>query len=382
MRILIAHSAYLAGPVSGENRVAEDEATLLREAGHDVATWTPAPSEGGPARLLQTGARAIWSRQATGTIAELVRRHRSQVVHVHNLFPMLSPAAIRAARREGAAVVMTLHNYRLLCLPATFLRDDRTCELCLGHIPWRGVRYRCFRGSVAGSAALATSLTLHRGLGTFGRVSRFLAVSEFVRRKHVTAGLPADRISVKPNFAWAAPRRVGPGEHFIFVGRLGPEKGIGTLVDAWRDVPAPLVIVGAGPEAERLAATAPATVRLLGTLPPHEVAGWIGRARALLIPSILYEGAPRTVVEAYASGVPVLASRIGALPEAVEDGSSGLLVNPGDRSAWAQASRRLLDDSLSERLGEGAFRLWTARFGPERALENLESSYREALAAS
>src|SRR5207245_9436767 len=128
---------------------------------------------------------------------------------------VLSPSGLRAAAREGAGVVMTLHNYRLLCLPATFLREDRVCEACLGRLPWRGVVHRCYRGSGLASATLAASIALHRAAGSFESVSLYLAVSEFVRHKHVEAGFPAERARVKPRFAGETPPRAGPGEYSL-----------------------------------------------------------------------------------------------------------------------------------------------------------------------
>jgi glycosyltransferase involved in cell wall biosynthesis len=270
---------------------------------------------------------------------------------------------------------MTLHNYRLLCLPATFLRDDRACEDCLGKLPWRGVVHRCDRCSAAGSAALAASLGVHRRTGTFGHVSAFLAVSEFVRDKHVEAGMDAARIRVKPNFVAAMPRRQGPGSDFLYLGRLSSEKGLDRLVGQWRHVPARLVVVGDGPERAALEAAAPDTVEFRGAVPPGEVAGYLARARALVLPSICYEGAPRTVVEAYAAGVPVIANRHGALPSVVADGVTGLLVDPGSLGGWRAALERLGDDAESMRLGEGAFAAWQSRYSPEQGLADLEAAY-------
>jgi glycosyltransferase involved in cell wall biosynthesis len=358
--------------MSGETMVAEDEARLLREGGHDVHMWAPVPEAEGVLGL------------AVQMVKRLVREHRADIVHAHNLFTALSPAVLRAAAAEGAAVVMTLHSYRLLCLPGSLLRDGKVCELCLGRLPWRGVRYRCYRDSMPASAALATSLSVHRAIRTFNRVTRFFAVSRFVRDKYVQAGFPSGQIAVKPNFSWPSPRRSGPGEYFLVLGRLHPEKGVGTVVEAWRDHGAPgrVLVAGDGTEAASLRKTAPSTVEFLGEVPPPQVPDLVARARALLVPSLWYEAAPRGIVEAYAVGVPVVASRIGALPEAVEEGVSGLLAAPGDAASWAAAAARLADDSESERLGDGAHRMWRERFSPERGLQDLEAAYREAMSSA
>lgn len=379
MRILILHSRYLSGGMSGENRVVGDEARLLIEGGHQVDVWDPTPANAHGRRLMSTAARAVWSTDATARVRGLIRRSKAEIVHCHNLFPVLSPAALRAASGERAAVVMTLHNYRLLCLPATFVRDGRICEDCLGRALWPGVVHACYRDSTLGSATLATSLTLHAALHTFDRVTKYLAVSRFVRRKYVEAGWPEDRIEVKSNFSWENPRREGPGHYFLYLGRLSAEKGVATLLSAWRRSPARLLVVGDGPTAAMLKADVPRNVEFRAEVSPAEVPALIRGARALLLPSICYEGQPRVILEAYSAGVPVLASELGALPEAVAP-DSGLLIAPGDAGAWADAVERLLDDRESERLGQGAWQRWRDQYSPERGLQNLEGAYRRAMA--
>jgi glycosyltransferase involved in cell wall biosynthesis len=381
VRILILHSRYLSGAASGENRVVDDEARLLTEGGHQVDVWDPSPHNVHGLRLMGTAGRAIWSTDATARVRGLIRRSKAEIVHCHNLFPVLSPAVLRAARDERAAVVMTLHNYRLLCLPATFIRDGRVCEDCLGRTPWPGVVHACYRDSTLGSAALATSLSLHNAFHTFDRVTKYLAVSGFVRRKYVEAGWPDDRIEVKSNFAWENPRRDGPGRHFLYLGRLSPEKGVATLLAAWKRSSARLLVVGDGPTAQALRGGAPTNVEFRPTVAPAEVPALIREARAVLLPSRWYEAQPRVILEAYAAGVPVVASDIGALPEAVSP-DSGLLVAPGDAGAWADAVGKLLDDRESERLGHGAWGLWRDRYSPEHALQNLEDAYRRAVASN
>ena len=383
MRILILHSTYLSGSVSGENRVAADESRLLREGGHEVGVWAPSPDVSGPLGQLRAGMSAIWSAKAARQVRDTVRRRQIEVVHVHNLFPTLSPAVLRSARSAGASVLVTLHNFRLMCLPADLLRDGRICEECVGHLPWRGVAHRCYRGSALGSTALATSLVAHRGIGTFDGVERFLAVSGFVRDKYIEAGMHPEQVAVKPNFTWASDHRVGPGEYFLYLGRLAPEKGVDTLLAAWRlgRPKLPLVVIGDGPDADILRHNAPDGVEFRGQLPPDQVGAALSRARALLVPSRWYEAAPRAIIEAYAAGVPVVASDIGALPEAVADGVSGRLAPPNDAKAWAEVVSSL-DDAESHRLGAGAFRLWEERFSPERGLEGLEAAYRGAVAVS
>jgi glycosyltransferase involved in cell wall biosynthesis len=373
LRVMVLHSRYSSGAVSGENRVVDDEIRLLQGAGHAVMGWSPEIELGARSGQIRAGLEAVWSVTAQRELRSRVRRFRPDVIHCHNLFPAFSPSVLRATR---VPVVVTLHNYRLLCLPSTFLRDGVICEACHGRSVWQGVVHRCYRGSLPASAALGASLTVHRAAATFRRASRYLAVSAFVRDKHVAAGFSPRAITVKPNFSWPADRRVGPGEYFLAVGRLSTEKGFQTAVRAWDEaMPAKLVVAGDGPLRSDLQAGAPSNVEFLGAVPPDRVPALIARARAVIVPSICYEGSPRSVTEAYGSGVPVIASRLGAIPEVVDEDVTGVLVPPSDPTRLRAAVLRLTDDALCRGLGDAAYAAWEQLYGPERAIRNLELAY-------
>jgi glycosyltransferase involved in cell wall biosynthesis len=378
VRVAVFHSRYLSGPASGENRVLGDDIKLLTDAGHEVRSWTPSPGTT-PREQAKAAVQAVWSLEAVARVRELVRTWGAEIVHCHNLFPLLSPAVIREASTQGAGVVMTLHNYRLMCLAGSFHRDGHTCEECLGRAPWRGVAHRCYRGSALASGVLATSLITHRSMNTFDRVDRFIAVSGFVRQKHVEAGISAERIGVATQFAWPTARREGPGDYFLYVGRLTREKGANSLVEAWTQDMGRLVVVGDGPEMDHLRAVASPAVEFHGLVCGDEVPPLLRGARALLVPSLANDPAPRSVTEAYAAGVPVVASRSGGLPEMVRDGESGLLVTAGVAEEWAAAVGRLSDDEEAIRLGAGAWRLWSEMHRPEHSLGRLEGAYSAVL---
>lgn len=378
MRILILHSRYRSGPASGENRVVEDEARLLSEAGHEVDVFAPALSDPSGLKMIQAGLGAIWSREAVAEVKRRVDRRKPDIVHCHNLFPALSPAVFRVIEGD-VPIVVTLHNYRFLCLPATLFRDEKVCEDCLGRLPWPGIVHKCYQGSHLASMALASSLLLHRAIGTYDQVRLYIAISEFVRKKHIEGGFSPDQIVVKPHFAWAVEPREGPGDYFVYLGRLSPEKGVTELVDTWRMVKARLLIIGDGPEASRLRASAAGNVEFRGVVQPDEVPALLRGARALLAPSLWHEGAGKVVLEAYAAGVPVLVSSAGALPEIVQDEVTGLVLPPTDAAAWVEAVDRLLDDAESERMGRSGWELWSARYSPERGLINLGSTYERVL---
>lgn len=280
-------------------------------------------------------ADTLWNRRVHRELGDLVGRERPAVVHFHNTFPLMSPAAYDAARGGGAAVVQTLHNYRLICAGAQFLREGRVCEDCMGRsVPWPAVAHACYRGSRAATAAAVGMLVAHRAVGTYRRdVDVYIALTEFARRKYVEGGLPSARIVVKPNFVAEDPgmgdgRGDERGPYALFVGRLAEGKGLELLLRAWPLVGtgARLKVVGDGPLAAlvREAVAKCPEIEWLGRRPLNEVFAVMGDASFLVMPSTWYEAMPRTVVEAYSRGTPVIASRLGALEELIAPGRTGL----------------------------------------------------------
>jgi glycosyltransferase involved in cell wall biosynthesis len=390
VKVLLVHNRYRSAQPSGENAVVEDEASLLADAGctvevvelhsDDIAQW--------PVRRRATlPARVVWSREGARIVRDAAERFRPDVVHAHNTFPLFSPAALHAARASGAAVVQTLHNFRPLCAAATFVRDGKVCTDCLGRSPLPAVQHGCYRGSRAATVPVATMIGVHRALGTWRTaVDRFICLSDFARSLYVQAGWPEERLAVKPNTARAAgPAREGAGAGFVCLSRLVPEKGLDVLLDAWArafpDGGPRLTIVGSGEDEQtlRTAAASLHGVELAGQLPRDEAMRRLAGARALVVPSRWFEAFPRAVAEAYALGVPVIASRLGSLAEIVDDGRNGLHATAGSADALAAALRRLADDdALSEELGRGARATWEGSLSPARTTELLLEIYRAA----
>lgn len=378
MRVLVVHNRYQHR--GGEDSVVEAEITLLQSHGHEVVTYARDNQEITKRSQLAVARDTIWSRRTTSEIGELIRNARPTVVHTHNTFPLVSPAVYWAAHRAGIPVVQTLHNFRLMCPQAMLLRDGKVCEECAGRVPWRAVRYRCYRGSTAQSSVLATMLTLHRAAGTYAnKVTRYIALNDFCRRKFIEGGLPADRIVIKPNFV-DVPCTNPPGRRRggLFVGRLSPEKGTQTLAAAATHLDHTIVdVIGIGDEREALSSCQ--NLNLLGWQSGAEILERMRRAAYLVMPSIWYENFPRTLVEAFACGLPVIASRIGALAEIVKDEVTGLLFEPGnpqdlaDKVHWAEAH----PDTLA-RMGEAARTEYEEKYTAERNYETLMRIYGEA----
>lgn len=379
-RVLIVHNAYQHR--GGEDAVVEDEAKLLGSQGHAVKIYERQNDEISGMGRLALLQQTLWSTRTVDEVATLIRDFRPDVIHVHNTFPLISPSLYWAAERAGVPVVQTLHNFRLLCPQAMFLREGRVCEDCLGHLPWRGVVQRCYRDSVAQSGVLAGMLALHRGIGTYSRkVSRFIALNAFSRRKFVEGGLPAEKVTVKPNFVdMVAPEDDVSRDGFLFVGRLSPEKGIAILAEAMGQVPsASLTVIGEGPEADRLAGLG--NVHTLGRRDTAGVQSAMGCAACLVLPSICYENFPRTLVEAFACGLPVIASRLGAMAELVEDGRTGLLFEPGNPGDLAAKMRwAMVNPEALRRMGQTARTEYAAKYTAEINYRQLMTIYREAMA--
>ncbi len=381
MRVLIVHNHYQIR--GGEDAVVEHEAAAL--AGADCTVETLAFHNDDirtPIDRLRTAFEAPHAPRGIARVVEAVRRFRPDVVHAHNTFPLISPAVHGAVRALGPVTVQTLHNFRLACAGAMLMRDGAPCETCLTGSSYAAVRHGCYRGSRLGTLAVARMIDRHRRTGTWTRdVDAFVALTEFARGRFVAAGLPAHRIFVKPNgLPDPGPPDAGPRDGILFAGRLSPEKGVEILKQAAARLAAPVDVAGEGPLRERLEGAQGLT--LLGALPRGAMRTRIGRAAALVVPSLWYEGLPMVVAEAFAAGTPVIASRIGALAHLVEDGVTGLLVAPGDPAALAEAIERLRTrPEEARRMGAAARAAYLRDWTEEATTAALLTIYRTALAA-
>ena len=341
MKVLVAHNAYqYAG---GEDAVFRNETQLLRQNGHEIFEYLDDNRRIPELGNTRLGMETMWSRSSYERLSALIAESRPDVVHFHNTFPLISPSAYYAARKHRVPVVQTLHNFRLLCANANFMRDGRVCEDCLTRsLPFAGVLHKCYRNSRTASAGVAAMVTLHDALGTWrNMVDVYIALSEFARSKFVAGGLPQHKIVVKPNCLTDDPGLgLGQRTFALYVGRLSPEKGIATLVSAWERIGdrLPIKIVGEGPEAARVrdAAREFPGIELLGAEPRARVLSLLKEASVLVIPSICYENFPVVAAEAFATGTPVLVSDIGSLPSIVESGQTGVLFRPGDATDLAE----------------------------------------------
>ena len=390
MKVLVLHCKYTEP--GGEDLAVEAEEQLLAMRGHTVFPYHRSNAEIEPFSIVQKAAlplTAVWSKKSLSEVRRLSLDRQPDVAHFHNTFPLISPSAYSACRSAGIPVVQTLHNYRLLCPGTTLSRDGKPCECCMGKgIPWPAVRHGCYRGSRPGSGAVAAMLAIHRILGTWtDKIDLYVALSNFARDKFIAGGLPAAKIAVKPNFVHPDPgvdRDVSP--YALFVGRLSQEKGLQTLLAAWRQLGSmiPLKIAGDGPLRGELEALVerrgPAGVEFLGHLSRQAVFAAMKRAQFLVVPSECYENLPMTVVEAYACATPTIVAGLGALKEMVTDELTGVHFVPGDaedlvrKVEWAWTHPREMEE-----FGHGGRAEFVAKYTADRNYEILMDIYRRAM---
>jgi len=385
LSILQLHSLYQNQ--GGEEIVREEELYLLKSYGHTVEEIIFSNLDLTKLNLAFKAIFPIWNPSHYGELNDICSRMSFDILHVHNFFPLVSPSVFHFAKKSQCrAVVLTLHNYRLLCANALLYRDGHVCEDCLGRLPWRGVVHGCYRDSRAASAVVASMLTVHRLLGTWTRkVDMYIALTEFARQKFIEGGLPADKIAVKPNFVHPDPGLgEGQGGFALFVGRLSQEKGLDTLLAAWERLQGrvPLKIVGDGPLASEVAVAAERLegVEWLGRKPREEVLGLMKQASFLVLPSKVYENFPMTIAEAFATGLPVVASNLGAMATLIDNERTGLHFQPGDpedlaaKIEWLLSHPEALDQMRKEARAE-----YEAKYTAERNYQLLIEIYARAI---
>jgi len=395
MKILGVHNYYGSSAPSGENTVFETEMELLQNRGHEVIKFLR-HSDGirakGALGAIRGAISTPWNPWSAAAIRREVERFRPDVVHVHNTFPLLSPAIFRGIAQR-AACVLSLHNYRLFCPAAIPMRGGLACTECLDRkSSWPSLKFGCYRGSSLATAPLAFSVSLHRRIGTWSRyVDAFIVLTEFQKKLMTDTDLPVDRVYVKPNFYAGNPQSylwADRGNYVVFAGRLSIEKGVEDLIRAWvrwgTEAPE-LRILGDGPLREalqKLALTLPAKhIRFLGQLPSADAERQIAEAKLLVLPSVCFEGFPMVIREAFAYGTPIAVSNIGPLPSIVKDGVNGMVFQPRDpesllmtvRSAWKKFG-------LLERLGEGARREFEVHYNADANYDILMDIYARTLA--
>ena len=382
-RVLMVHNRYRQ--TGGEDRAFEAQGSLLEQRGHAVLRYEADNASIRPGSGPRVAAAGLWNQSVYRDICRIIDRHRPAIMHVHNTFPLISPSVYFAARSRRLPVVQTLHNFRIWCVNSYFFREGRICEDCRGKkSAWRGVVHACYHDGRLPSAAAAAISTAHHAAGTWSRVvDLYIALSKFSREKYITAGLPADRILVRPNFVFPDPGPgPGTGGFVLYAGRLSPEKGADTLAAAWaRTVRLPLLLAGEGPLGAQFDSLK--GCKRLGVVPRETTLELMGQAAAIVLPSRSYEHCPMVVLEAMAKGTPAIVSDAGGSAEMILAGRTGLVFAAGDPQDLAGKIRELLEDpaALKSRRAE-VRKQYLVRFSADPGYLGLIDAYRRALTFS
>ena len=390
MKILVGHNHYQRH--GGEDAVVDAEIGLLKQYGNEVQYYQRSNDEieaAGFFSKIEYLMQMNWAQKSYREVKRIIKTFRPDIAHFHNIFYMISPSVYWACQEERVPVVQSLHNFRLLCSNALFYRNGKTCEDCMQKSLWQGVYHKCFRSSYLQTFLMARLLMKHWRKGTWlNFVDAYITLSPFSRQKYIQGGLPAHKIFVKPNFereevAMAALNQ--EEDCVLYVGRLSVEKGVDVLLKAWQKMATlPLKIIGDGPLFDRLKQYASerhmANVTFLGRLDNDECRRWIRRAKFIVVPSVCYENFPRFIVEAFACGVPVLASRIGSLQDIVEEGKTGLFFKAGDPDDLAQKAQWMIthDEAVSEMCRE-VKRTFDSKYTDHKNYEQLMAIYRTVI---
>ena len=357
MKVLVVHNEYRAALPSGENLVVRRQIDDLRATGVDVIPYLRSSDElarAGRSGRLRAAASAVGLGDAIGDLRRVLKRERPDVVHLHNLFPLISARVVSLAHDHDAKVVQTVHNFRHVCIAGTYFRDGHECFDCRGHAFGRpGVQHACYRGSKAESLVMATAIAAYRR--QLHGPDAVIALAPHLRDHCIDYGFPAERIEVIPNTTTDPGEPTPLGSGLLFAARFSAEKGLALLAEAWTRLPphaaGRLTIVGDGPErpvAVALAASRP-DVDYLGRVQPSAIAPLLQASAAVVVPSRWQEVCPTIVVDALAHGRPVLATDRGGLPYLVgHDG--GWLVSPSP-GALADGIRRAVAGAATKSAG-------------------------------
>ena len=369
----------------------ELESQLLKDKGHDVRVlfFQNSNPEGSVGKITK-GMRAIYDRNSYRVVKNEIEVFRPDVVHVHNFFYAASPSIFYAAKKMNVPAVLTLHNYRLICANALLLRHGQVCELCVNNLlPLAGIRYRCYHNSMAESAFVTFVTSTHKLIRTWDKnISRLIVLTQFAQSRFVGSSIRVDeqKLFIKPNFI----PDPGLGEtnredFFLFVGRLSYEKGIDVLANAFAGLPTQKLIVigdGADTQTEMARFLDNSNITLKGRLNKDGVLAYMKRCKALIFPSTWYEGLPFVIIEAFATGTPVIASRLGSMAELVNDKLNGFLFEPGNATDLQQKIHLFLQTERQDRnaLYENARTTYVQNFSPEKHYQTILTLYETVIA--
>ena len=379
MKILIVHNNY--GKYSGEEAVVDKMATMLQSHKHTVCFY----------RLTTEGARdkisdkikgftaGIYSHTGVKGIKKILRKEKPDIINVHNLYPFISPAALFECKKAGIPVVMTVHNFRLICPTGLFMRNGKPCEQCLDRKnEWSCIKYNCEHSIFKSIGYTLRNVYARWTKAYLKNVDMFACITEFQKKKLIEAGYDKNKITVIPN-SIDAPCSYTPtsGEYIAYIGRLSYEKGYDLLVEVARKHPE-IKFCFAGAQREQKNTDIPSNVEFAGYLQKDKLLEFIQKARFIVIPSRCYEGFPMAILEAACHGKPAIAPNHGGFTEIIGQGENaiGKLFEPGNTDDLDKQIAELWNNqTLTEELGEKAFRKLKEHYDSEVVYKQWETLF-------
>lgn len=360
MKVLIVHNDY--GKYSGEEAVVDKMAAMLPTIGYEVAQlrMTTADARESLMGKIRGFVSGIYCPGGVKAMREAIRRESPDVVNVHNLYPFISPAALRECRKAGIPVVMTVHNFRIMCPTGLFMRDNSPCEVCLERgDEWACVKYNCEHSRLKSIGYAVRNAVARTGRYYRDCVDMFACITDFQRRKLIQAGFPPEKIVVIPNSMDVPPLTdCEAGNYVAYSGRISREKGVDMIIEAARRHPdIPFKLAGAVRDTD-LVADLPSNVELAGYLSGEKLRDFYANARFFVMASRWYEGFPMTILEAARFAKPMVVPDHGGFTEIIGRGEDaiGILVSPGNSDSLSDAIYELWrSSSKTQQLGRKAY---------------------------
>ena len=388
MRILLAHNDYLLP--GGEDVVFQLEKKLLLSYDNEIDEIIISNQQiTNTFSKLVAGIKSLYNPATEKLLKAKITKFKPDVIHVHNFFPLLSPSIFYAAAKNNIPVVLTLHNYRLICSNALFLRNEKVCTKCLHkRIAFPAIYHRCYRNSHLQSLASVMTFSTHNLLKTWNnKIDKFIVLSNFAKKKFVSSkiNINEDNIIVKPNFVYdQGISQQKRQDFYLYVGRLSKEKGIDVMLNAFSQIDYKVKIIGDGPFKDKVEEFVKKrdNIEYLGYLDRTEIYNQLKISKALISPSIIFEGLPLTIIESFSTGTPVITSDIGAMGEMVNDGVDGLKFKVNDSSSLIQKLRQFEEElSGSDLVYKNARDAYVKNYSPENNYDQLLRIYKLAINA-
>jgi glycosyltransferase involved in cell wall biosynthesis len=335
MKVLLIHNKYQQR--GGEDAVFENETELLRKHGNIVETIIYNNNDIAHLSKVELAIKLFYNKDSYSELNAIFKKFEPEIIHVHNFFPLASPSIFFAAKKNKIPIVVTFHNFRLICSNGILFKDNNTCEKCVNSVfPLSGIVNKCYRNSIIQTSLLTSMTAFHKLIKTWNKkIDGYICLTEFSKNKLVNSSLKLDenKAYIKPNFSFEERIEVNKRENFyLFVGRLSEEKGIKTLLELGKKSEIKLKIAGTGEMQEEVLAACKefTNIEFLGQRNKEELNKLYSKCKALIFPSTWYEGFPMTIVEALSNGTPVICSEIGGLPEIIIHNYNGLLFEPNN----------------------------------------------------